>query len=112
MSNWTERIPTAFPETLLTEANALAAIIDPDTGGAFTFNADQTRGGYIYAEIPLMAHFEPVVRDRDLNTWHYAISQLADERGVERLSSEIVELLRTSLLFGHDECSVLNNEIL
>ena len=34
MSNWTDRNPVAFPESMLADANRLAAVIDPDTGGA------------------------------------------------------------------------------
>ena len=45
MSTWTDRIPVAWPESMLADANALAAIIDPDTGGALTFGPAQTRGG-------------------------------------------------------------------
>ena len=105
---WTARIPVAFPESLLAEANQLAAIIDPDTGGALTFSSDQIRGGYLYAEIPLMSHFEPVVRERDPDTWQFVIAQLADEKGVERLTPEVVETLRAAMLFGADECAVLD----
>ena len=108
MSTWTDRIPVAFPEALLAEANQLAAVIDPDTGGALTFSADQTRGGYVYAEIPLMSHFEPIVRERDPDTWQFVIGQLADEKGVERLDPEVVETLRAAMLFGADECAVLD----
>lgn len=108
MSTWTPRIPTAFPEAMLADANALAAIIDPDTGGAQTFSADQTRGGYIYAEIPLMSHFEPVVRERDPDTWQAVLASLADEKGVERLDPEVVETLRAAMLFGAEECAVLD----
>ena len=108
MSTWTDRIHVAFPEALLAEANQLAAVIDPDTGGALTFSADQTRGGYVYAEIPLMAHFEPIVRERDPDTWQFVIAQLADEKGVERLTPEVVETLRAAMLFGADECAVLD----
>ena len=108
MSNWTDRIPTAFPESMLADANRLAAVIDPDTGGALTFSADQTRGGYVYAEIPLMSHFEPVVRERDPDTWQAVIGALADEKGVERLDPEVVETLRAAMLFGADECAVLD----
>ena len=109
MSEWTERLPVAFPESLLAEANQLAAIIDPDVGGALTFNLNQTRGGYVYAEIPLMSHFEPVVRERDPATWQFVIANLADEKGVERLAPETVETLRAAMLFGSDECAVLEN---
>lgn len=107
MSTWTDRIPVAFPEAMLAEANQLAAIIDPDTGGASTFSADNIRGGYVYAEIPLMTHFEPIVRERDPDTWQAVIAALADEKGVERLPAETVENLRAALLFGADECAVL-----
>ncbi len=107
MSNWTDRIPCAWPESMLADANRLAAIIDPDTGGALTFSSDQTRGGYVYAEIPLMSHFEPVVRERDPDTWQFVIGQLADEKGVERLDPTTVETLRAAMLFGADECAVL-----
>lgn len=107
MSTWTDRIPVAFPEAMLAEANALAAIIDPDTGGALTFGPAQTRGGYVYAEIPLMTHFEPIVRERDPATWQAVIAALADEKGVARLPAETVETLRAAMLFGADECAVL-----
>ena len=107
MSTWSDRIPVAFPEAMLAEANQLAAIIDPDTGGALTFAADQTRGGYVYAEIPLMTHFEPIVRERDPDTWQAVIAQLADTKGVERLAPETIEVLRGSMLFGADECAIL-----
>ncbi|MBP9602632.1 MAG: hypothetical protein KBE53_00930 [Chromatiaceae bacterium] len=105
---WTARIPVAFPESLLAEANQLAAIIDPDTGGALTFSSDQIRGGYLYAEIPLMSHFEPVVRERDPDTWQAVLASLADEKGVERLDPEVVETLRAAMLFGAEECAVLD----
>lgn len=107
MSSWTERQPIAFPASLIEEACALAAIIDPDTGGASTFSADNIRGGYVYAEIPLMTHFEPIVRERDPDTWQAVIAALADEKGVERLAPEVIETLRAAMLFGSDECAVL-----
>ena len=86
----------------------LGGHIDPDTGGALTFSADQTRGGYVYTEIPLMSHFEPIVRERDPATWQAVIAALADEKGVERLDPEVVETLRAAMLFGADECAVLD----
>lgn len=109
MALWTDRIPTAFPEAMIADANRLAAIIDPDTGGALTFSAENTRGGYVYADIPLMSHFEPVVRERDPDTWQAVLASLADEKGVERLDPEVVETLRSALLFGADECAVLES---
>ena len=109
MSTWTDRMPTAFPETMLADANALAAIIDPDAGGALTFSADQIRGGYVYAEIPLMTHFEPIVRERDPATWQAVIAGLADAKGGERMAPETIETLRTAMLFGSDECAALED---
>lgn len=107
MSTWTDRIPVAWPESMLADANALAAIIDPDTGGALTFGPAQTRGGYVYAEIPLMTHFEPIVRERDPATWQAVIAALADEKGVARLPAETIETLRMEMLFGDYECAIL-----
>lgn len=109
MSTWTDRIPVAWPESMLANANRLAAIIDTDTGGALTFAADQTRGGYVYAEIPLMSHFDPIVRERDPDTWQAVIGALADEKGVERLDPATVETLRAAMLFGADECAGLES---
>ena len=109
MPEWTPRQSVAFPMSLVAEANSLAGIIDPDVGGALTFNLDQTRGGYVYAEIPLMTHFEPVVRERDPDMWQAVIAQLADAKGVERLAPETVETLRAAMLFGAEECAVLED---
>ena len=103
---WTNRIPCAYPVAMINEANALAAIIDPDTGGSQTFGLDSVRVGYVYAEIPFKTHFLPIVQGRDPDTWQVAIAQLASEKGVEPLSPETIELLRSSLLIG-DECSGL-----
>jgi hypothetical protein len=49
---WTERLPLALPVSLIDEANALGAIIDPDAGGDNTFSLDQTIGDYIVASVP------------------------------------------------------------
>lgn len=107
MSNWTDRISVAWPESMLADANALAAIIDPDTGGYLTFDPAQNRGGYCYASIPFKVEFEPLVRRRDPDEWQYAIAQLASEKGMEPLSSEVIETLRASMLIG-DECDALD----
>ena len=106
MTIWTERIPVCFPESLIDQANALAAIIDPDTGGYLTFNPEHNQGGYCYASIPFKTEFEPLVRRRDPDEWQYAIALLASEKGMEPLSSEVIETLRASMLIG-DECDVL-----
>ena len=107
MSNWGERIPIAFPESLIDQANQLAAIIDPDTGGYLTFDPTQNRSGYCYTSIPFKAEFEPLVRRRDPDEWQYAVAQLASEKGMEPLASEVIETLRASMLIG-DECNALD----
>ena len=106
---WTERIPCAYPVALIDEANALAAIIDPDVGGKNTFTLDSVRGDYVYAEIPFKTHFLPIVQGRDSATWQAAIAQLASEKGCEPLSVETIEALRNSLLMG-EECSSLKED--
>lgn len=99
---WTERIPCAYPVALISESNALAAIIDPDVGGSVTFTLDCVRGDYCYAEIPFKTHFLPIVQGRDPDTWQAAIAGLAAEKGVEPLSPETIELLRSSLKMGDE----------
>ena len=108
MSKWSDRIPVAFPKEMLTDANQLASIIDPDTGGASTFSLDNTKG-----EIPFMEHFVPIIRDRDVTTWKTVVADLATEKGVEPLSPEIIESLCNAMLFGQ-ECQNLgeNNEFI
>ena len=108
MSNWTDRISVAWPESMLADANALAAIIDPDTGGYLTFDPAQNRGGYCYASIPFKTEFEPLVRRRDPDEWQYAIAQLASEKGMEPLDPDVIEMLRASMLIG-DECDGLSD---
>lgn len=103
---WTPRIPCAFPIALINEANALAAIIDPDTGGQNTFTLDLVRGDYVYAEIPFKEHFLPLVQSRDINLWIPAIAQLATEKSIEPLPDEVIVALCESLLIG-DECQTL-----
>ena len=93
---------------MLEDANRLAAIIDPDTGGSLTFDPAQNRGGYCYASIPFKAEFEPLVMRRDPDEWQYAIAQLASEKGMEPLDPEVIETLRTSMLIG-DECDGLSD---
>ena len=107
MTTWTERLPVAFPESLIDQANALAAIIDPDTGGYLTFDPTQNRSGYCYASIPFKVEFEPLVRRRDPDEWQYAVAQLASEKGMAPLSSGVIETLRASMLIG-DECDALD----
>ena len=108
MTIWTDRLPVAFPDELIDQANQLAAIIDPDTGGYLTFNPEQNRGGYCYASIPFKVEFEPLVRRRNQEEWQFAIAQLASEKGMEPLDPEVIETLRTSMLIG-DECDGLSD---
>lgn len=106
---WTKRLAIAIPLTLIAEANALGAIIDPDSGGALTFSLDQTVGDYIVASVPFTETMRAIVIGRDSAQWQAAIAQRAAEKGVEPLPAETIELLRTSLLCG-DEVSGLGLE--
>jgi hypothetical protein len=49
------------------------------------------------------------VRERDPDTWQAVLASLADEKGVERLDPKTVETLRAAMLFGADECAVLES---
>jgi hypothetical protein len=102
VSNWTARIPTAFPATLLAAANQLAAIIDPDTNGGMTFAADMAQGGYVYAQIPYKVDFEPIVRERNPARWQEIAAQYADEKGMARMDPETIETLRQEMLFDEE----------
>ncbi|NJL70232.1 MAG: hypothetical protein HC888_00865 [Candidatus Competibacteraceae bacterium] len=100
MSTWTDRKRITFPPALLAEANALAGILDPDTGGHLTFRADRTVGGYIYAEIPFKADFWPLVERQDLAEWKAVIPQVATAYGREPISDITIEALCESMLIG------------
>jgi hypothetical protein len=106
MSKWTARIPVAFPADQVEAANRLASLIDPDSRGDLTFSLDQQRGGYVYAEIPFMTDFEPLVRGRDAAMWRGLVDAKAGEDEARQIDDEILELLRTTMLYG-DECNTL-----
>lgn len=102
MNTWTARLPIAFPATLITEANALAQIIDPDSGGQFTFSLDYQRSGYIITDTPVKEHFLPIIQARDPDTWQAVIPALAAEKGLESPTPEVIETLRAALLIGDE----------
>lgn len=106
---WTERLPLALPASLIDAANQLGAIIDPDTGGSLTFSIDNTKGDYVYAEVPFTVQMRAVVMGRDSAQWQAAIAGRAAEKGLEPLPAEMIELLRAALLCG-DECAGLESE--
>lgn len=99
---WTERLPIALPAALIAEANALGAIIDPDSGGLLTFSQDQTIGDYVVAYIPFTESMRGVVERRIAAEWQAAIAQRAEQKGMEPLSPETIELLRSSLKIGDE----------
>ncbi len=99
---WTERLSLALPASLIAEANALGAIIDPDSGGASTFSLDQAIGDYIVASVPFTEAMREIVIGRDSAQWQSAIAQRAAEKGMEPLPIETIELLRASLLCGDE----------
>lgn len=106
---WTERLPLALPVSLIDEANALGAIIDPDAGGDNTFSLDQTIGDYIVASVPFTEQMRAVVMGRNTAQWQAAIAGRAAMKGIEPLPVETIEMLRGSLLCG-DECQALLQE--
>ena len=103
MTTWTSRYLLAFPAARLNDANDLAAILDPDTGGHLTFSIDRQRAGYVYAEIPFVEGYPEIVEGRDAATWRTVVTQLATASGREDIDTETLELLRTSMIFGEDE---------
>ena len=102
MSSWMERLPIAFPVSLINEANNLAGIIDPDSGGSLTFSTDQTIGDYVVAYVPFTETMRGVVERRIAAEWQAAIAQRAEQKGMEPLSPETIELLRSSLKIGDE----------
>jgi hypothetical protein len=106
---WTNRISVAFPISMIEGANHLAAIIDPDTGGNQTFSIDRLKGDYIYAEIPFIEDFLPLVMSKDPAIWFSTMTQLAESKNHEPLTQEQVDALCNSILIG-DECNVLEEE--
>ena len=106
---WTERLALALPLTLIAEANALGAIIDPDSGGLFTFSTEQTVGDYVVAHVPFTEQMRSIVIGRDSAQWQAAIAGRAAEKGMEPLPVETIETLRAALLCG-DEVVALESE--
>lgn len=104
---WTPRLPLALPASLIAEANALGAIIDPDSGGSQTFSPDQTIGDYIIASVPFTEQMRAVVMGRDSAQWQAAIAGRAAEKGLEPFPVETIETLRVALLCG-DEVAALS----
>ena len=105
---WTERLAIAIPLTLIAEANALGSIIDPDSGGSLTFSPEQTIGDYVVAHVPFTETMRAVVICRDSAQWQAAIAQRAEQKGMEPLSPETIEVLRAVLLCG-DEVAALES---
>ncbi len=106
---WTERLALAIPLTLIAEANALGAIIDPDSGGSLTFSTEQTVGDYVVANVPFTEQMRSIVIGRDSAQWQAAIAGRAAGKGMEPLPVETIETLRAALLCG-DEVVALESE--
>jgi len=102
VTTWTSRLPIAFPAALIDAANRLAQIIDPDSGGQYTFSLDYQRSGYVFTDTPVKAHFLPIIQARDPATWQAVIPALAAEKGLEAPTPEVIEQLRAALLIGDE----------
>lgn len=107
MSTWTDRIRVAFPASEYSAATRLGSLIDPDVGGAETFSLDRTLMvdgvEYIYASIPFLSDFLPVVEARDAETWYQVMTKLAESRNREALTREEIETLCATMLIGDEE---------
>ena len=107
---WTERLALAIPLTLIAEANALGAIIDPDSGGSLTFSPESTIGDYVVAYVPFTEQMRTVVERRIAVEWQAAIAQRAEQKGMEPLPVETIETLRAALLCGDEVPMLLHRD--
>jgi hypothetical protein len=116
------RLVMAYPATIADKANAAAAILDPDTGGAETFTDAYTAtvGGteYVMANIPIWAFddgeypelraigfsdYGQVMRSKNPAIWFAVLTALAQYRGREfALTSEDVVTLCGAVLFDEE----------
>jgi len=116
------RLATAIPATLAEIAAQAAYILDPDTGGAFTFTPDYNRviGSRLYylADLPMwtinpgdypaldalgMTSYADILRSRNPDIWFAVLTQLASERGREfTLTPEQVAELANAMLFDEE----------
>ena len=99
---WTPRQRIAFPASLITQANALAALIDPDTGGALTFDSERTVNDLVVAEIPFKSDFWPIVERRDPAEWKAVIPQLAESFGREPIPDATITRLCAAILLNDE----------
>jgi hypothetical protein len=113
------RLIMAYPAAIAEKANAAAAILDPDTGGAETFTAayTETVGDVLYycADVPIfqfdedkaalfhVPDFGAVMRSKDPAVWWMALTGLAQERGRELTLTEAdVAELCAAVLFDDE----------
>ena len=99
---WTHRQRIAFPASLIAEANVLAHLIDPDVGGALTFDSERTVGDLIIAEIPFKTDFWPIVERRDPAEWKAVIPQLAESFGREPIPDATITRLCAAMLLNDE----------
>ena len=99
---WTPRHRIAFPASLITEANALAALIDPDSRGDLTFSTERTVGDLIVAEIPFKTEFWPIVERRNPTEWKATIPQIAEAFGRAPISEAGIESLCAAMLVNDE----------
>ena len=113
MSEWTPRYRLAVPAdpSLVAIGNQVAAIFDPDTGGAQTFTdanrIETPMGDYHLIQTQLVEGYDVMLRSpRDPQLWFGALSQMAAERGRPMPSYDEIVLVCNAVLFD-DECDVL-----
>ena len=113
MSEWTPRYRLAIPAdpVLVAIGNQVAAIFDPDTGGAQTFtdaNRIQTPiGDYHLIQTQLVSGYDVMLRSpRDPQLWFGALSQMAEARERQMPSYDEIEAVCAAVLFDN-ECDAL-----
>jgi hypothetical protein len=113
MSEWTPRYRLAIPADpeLVAIGNQVAAIFDPDTGGAQTFtdaNRIQTAmGDYHLIQTQLVAGYDMMLRSpRAPQLWYGMLSEMAQARGRPMPSVDEIVAVCDAVLFD-DECDAL-----
>lgn len=104
--SWTDRILLAFPvdlfgtpEATLAQINALAYIVDPDSGGHDTFSADRIKKGHFVTESQFTEGFITLL-GADVAAWQTALADRAALKHAEPLSPETIATLHDGLKFG------------
>ena len=116
MTTWTHALRLAIPATpeLVAIGNQVAAIFDPDVGGAQTFTdanrIETPMGDYHLIQTQLVEGYDVMLRSpRDPQLWFGALSHMAEARGRPMPSYDEIEAVCAAVLFD-DECDALTEQ--